>query len=64
MFYDVWGDTVNPASLMESHGEPSRIQVTEATRAALSDTFEFEPRGTVTIKGIGEIETYWLLGAA
>ena len=62
VFYDVWGDTVNTASRMESHGEPGRIQVTQATRAALAGTYAFEPRGKVSIKGIGEVETFWLAG--
>lgn len=62
VFYDVWGDTVNTASRMESHSEPGRIQVTAATRALLKDHFEFAPRGPVEIKGIGEIETFWLIG--
>ncbi|MEW9918288.1 adenylate/guanylate cyclase domain-containing protein [Marimonas sp. MJW-29] len=62
VFYDVWGDTVNTASRMESHGEPGRIQVTAATRALLADRYEFAPRGPVEIKGIGRIETFWLTG--
>lgn len=60
VFYDVWGDTVNTASRMESNGAAGRIQVTSATRALLGDEFEFESRGLVQIKGIGEIETYWM----
>ncbi len=58
VFYDVWGDTVNTASRMESHGKPGRIQVTEATRAIPGSGFAFAPRGPVEIKGIGEIETW------
>lgn len=61
LFYDVWGETVNTASRMESHGRPGRIQVTAAARAALQGDFSFEPRGTVEIKGIGAIRTWWLL---
>jgi adenylate cyclase/guanylate cyclase len=61
LFYDVWGDTVNTASRMESHGAPGRIQVTAAAREALKGDYTFEPRGTVEIKGIGELKTWWLL---
>ena len=59
--YDVWGDTVNTASRMESTGMPGRIQVTQATYDRLKDEFEFESRGLVAVKGKGEIET-WFLG--
>jgi adenylate cyclase len=58
--YDVWGETVNLASRLESHGLPGKIQVSEAVMRALQDRFVFEPRGPVKVKGIGEIET-WLL---
>jgi adenylate cyclase len=58
--YDVWGDTVNTASRMESHSLPGRIQVSAATRIALGDRFKFEPRGTMEIKGKGMMETYFL----
>lgn len=60
--YDLWGDAVNIASRMESHGEPNRIQVTDATYEKLKDRYQFEPRGTVAVKGRGEMMTYWLLG--
>ena len=59
--YDVWGDTVNTASRMESHGVPGSIQVSEATYEATKDLFEFETRGTITVKGKGEMLTYFLL---
>ncbi len=62
VFYDVWGDTVNTAARMESHGETGRIQVTDATRAALENDFTFEPRGIIDIKGKGPIETFWMIG--
>ncbi len=63
LFYDVWGETVNTASRMESHGEPGRIQVTTAAKEELDADYEFEPRGTVEVKGIGAVETWWLAGA-
>jgi class 3 adenylate cyclase len=62
--YDVWGDTVNTASRMESHGEPGRIQVSDDTRRLIEDTFHLEPRGRVEIKGKGGMDTWWLLGSA
>lgn len=60
LFYDAWGDTVNTASRMESHGQAGRIQVTAAARDALKDDYVFEPRGSIEIKGIGALETWWL----
>ena len=60
--YDLWGDAVNTASRMESHGTAGRIQITRATFELLKDEFECEPRGPVTIKGKGEIETWYLVG--
>lgn len=60
--YDLWGDTVNTASRMESHGTPGRIQVTEAFRDALGDAFRLEERGPLAIKGKGEMTTWFLLG--
>jgi adenylate cyclase len=61
--YDLWGDAVNMASRMESQGTPGEIQVTQATYELLRDEFELEPRGTVPIKGKGNIETWYLVGA-
>ena len=60
--YDLWGDAVNTASRMESHGTPGHIQVTRATYELLRDEFELEPRGTIPIKGKGDVETWYLVG--
>ena len=50
------------ASRMESHGKPGYIQVTETTYSHLKDLYVLEPRGTISIKGRGEMITYWLIG--
>ena len=60
--YDVWGDTVNTASRMESHGIADAIQVSAATHALLVDGFLFQPRGTLKVKGKGMMETFLLRG--
>jgi adenylate cyclase len=60
--YDIWGDTVNTASRMQSHAPPGAIQVTERTHSRLEDAFVFERRTGVAIKGKGEMTTYVLLG--
>ena len=60
--YDLWGDAVNTASRMESQGSPNRIQVTEATHELLRDEFDFESRGTIPIKGKGDMPTWYLVG--
>ena len=60
--YDLWGDTVNVASRMESHGAPGRIQVTATTYDHLKDIFVFEPAKEVLIKGKGLMAAYHLLG--
>src|SRR5687767_14556504 len=60
--YDLWGDTVNMASRMESHGAPDTIQITRSTYELLRDDFELEPLGLVEVKGKGEIETWRLVG--
>lgn len=60
--YDLWGDTVNTASRMESHGIPGCIQVTDVTYKLLQDKFLFEQRGRIPIKGKGLMATYFLTG--
>ncbi len=59
--YDVWGETVNIASRMESQGMPGRVQVTPATRERLKGTFEFESRGPIEVKGVGQMPVYLCL---
>lgn len=60
--YDLWGDTVNIASRMESSGEIGRVQVTEATYDRLKHAFDLEKRGTIEVKGRGPMITYILKG--
>jgi guanylate cyclase len=60
--YDLWGDAVNTASRMESHGTSGRIQITRATKELLEDEFVCEPRGTIPVKGKGDVETWYLVG--
>ena len=60
--YDIWSDTVNTASRMESSGAPGRIQVTEETQSRLSLTHRFECRGQIDVKGKGPMTTYFLIG--
>ena len=60
--YDVWGDTVNTASRMESSGIPGEIQVSEYTYTTLSSHFRFKEKRMVDIKGKGQIRTYTLHG--
>jgi adenylate cyclase len=62
--YDLWGDTVNTASRMESHGTPGRVHLSKATRDALGEAFELEARGSIPVKGKGEMETWFLVKAA
>ncbi len=58
--YDLWGDAVNVASRMESHGKPGEIHVSASTYENLRSHFYLESRGIVQIKGKGEMPTYWL----
>jgi class 3 adenylate cyclase len=60
--YDVWGDTVNTASRMESTGVAGRLQVTRETHDRLANAFTLEPRGLVEVKGKGAIETWFVVG--
>lgn len=61
--YDLWGDTVNIASRMESHGLPDRIQCSRATYLELQDLgYEWEMRGEISVKGKGQMNTYFLNG--
>jgi class 3 adenylate cyclase len=60
--YDLWGDTVNTASRMESHADVGTIQVTEQTNERLRGRYELRPRGTIEVKGKGPMTTYVLLG--
>jgi adenylate cyclase len=56
--YDVWGETVNIASRLESQGVADRMQISEATRQALHTSWKLEPRCNVELAGVGRIETY------
>jgi guanylate cyclase len=60
--FDVWGNTVNMASRMESSGEPGRIQISATTHRLLDSEFECEPRGVVEVKGKGPMNTWYLVG--
>ena len=62
--YDVWGDTVNVASRLETSAEPGRIHISEPVADALRGSFDTEPRGTVELKGKGSISTHYLIGPA
>ncbi len=58
--YDLWGDVVNTASRMESHGVAGRIQITDSTRLQLGELFLLEKRGAIEVKGKGEMNTWFL----
>ena len=61
--YDIWGDTVNTASRMESHGVAGRIQVSDATYRLVADRYRFEDRGVIALKGRGEVRAWFLCGS-
>ena len=60
--YDLWGDTVNTASRMQTTGVPGCIQVTERTRRLLGERYVFQERGVIPVKGKGKMRTYFLSG--
>ncbi len=60
--YDVWGDVVNTAARMESHGEPGKIQIGPGTYELIKDEFRCIPRGIVDVKGKGSMQTWFLAG--
>lgn len=62
LLYDVWGDTVNTAARMESHGMPSRIQVDDRLKQKLEDRYTFERRGEIVVKGKGPMTVWFLTG--
>jgi len=61
--YDVWGDAVNIASRMESHGLGGAVQITRATYELIKDEFVCEPRGTVNVKGKGDMDVWLVISA-
>ena len=58
--YDIWGDTVNTAARMESHGVPGRIHISPTTYELIDQEFICEPRGTIEVKGKGEMKTWFV----
>ena len=59
--WDIWGDTVNVAARMESHGVADRVHLSEDTRWLLEGGFTTEPRGEIQVKGKGPMEPQWLI---
>jgi class 3 adenylate cyclase len=64
ILFDLWGDTVNTASRMQSSGVPGRIQVAPSTRELLGDSFRFDDRDPIDVKGLGPMSTYLLADLA
>jgi adenylate cyclase len=62
--YDLWGDTINVAALLQSAGAPDRIHVSQAFREALGNTFVFQAREPIELKGRAPAPSYYLLGRA
>ncbi|MEM7183737.1 MAG: adenylate/guanylate cyclase domain-containing protein [Spirochaetota bacterium] len=62
--YDLWGDTVNIASRMESHGQPGRVHCSERVYEKIKNSFVFEDRGVIDVKGKGQMHTYFINEAA
>ncbi|MFO0557921.1 MAG: adenylate/guanylate cyclase domain-containing protein [Polyangiales bacterium] len=60
--FDVWGDTVNTASRMESHARPGHVQISDRTRELVEEHFALEDRGTIDVKGKGAMRTWFVLG--
>lgn len=59
--YDLWGDTVNIANRMESHGDPGKIHISESFKKLIENEYEIEKRMPITVKGKGEMQTYFLI---
>jgi adenylate cyclase len=64
LFYDVWGDTVNTAARMESHGTAGKIQVTARAKDAIGDDYLFDECRSLNVKGKGKMPVYFLIGRA
>jgi adenylate cyclase len=62
LVYDLWGEAVNTASRMESHGTAGEVQISRATYELVKDEFVCTPRGTIEVKGKGRMETWYLVG--
>jgi adenylate cyclase/guanylate cyclase len=60
--FDIWGETVNTASRLESHGQAGRIAVSAETYHRLHQSHEFEPRGVINLRGSGPVESWFLQG--
>jgi guanylate cyclase len=60
--YDLWGEAVNLASRMESHGRSQNIQITRSTHELVKDAFDCEARGTIEVKGAGRVEVWHVIG--